>query len=746
MAKTRPPKQRALRTSEPEARAQSSAAPRAAPPSRGDGPAPVRKAPLAKAARDQSAVKAPKTAPKAADPATLAHDQRSQPAARRAERRTANELRSAPARAERSSAPPAANRAKPPQAANRAKPRSASENQTSAAPSATSPPAAPIASPDPAPAASARPALPDVEALARNIALAIEQGGKALAAYLRPRETGEIKAAVAEEIGEVVRSIGRVAEHYMADPQRAFQAQAALTRQFIDLWGSTLQRLQGEQAPPIAAPDAADKRFADPAWRDNPYFDFIKQAYVLTTRWADDLVRRADDLDPHERDKAQFYLRQVAAALSPSNFLATNPELLRTTIAESGENLARGLKMLAEDIEAGHGELRIRQSDARAFTFGVNMAATPGKVIFRNALIELIQYEPTTADVYKRPLLIVPPWINKYYVLDLNPEKSFVRWAVGQGLTVFVVSWVNPDERHAGKDFDNYMREGILAALDAVEQATGEREVAAIGYCVGGTLLAATLAYMAEVGDRRITSATFFATQIDFTDAGDLKVFVDAEQLKAVEERMAEHGYLEGSQMANAFNMLRPNELIWSYYVNNYLKGKEPMPFDLLVWNSDSTRMPAANHTFYLRHCYLQNDLSNGRMVLSGKTLDLKKVTIPVYELATKEDHIAPARSVFTGAKRFGGPVRYVMAGSGHIAGVVNPPAKPKYQFWADGPPDGAFDEWMAKARETAGSWWPDWAEWVVAQEAAKVPARKPGGGKLKALCDAPGDYVRVKA
>ncbi len=752
MAKTRPPKQRALKKSGPEARTESSPAPRAALQPRGDGPPPARKAPQAKAARDQSGVKAPKiarAAPKAADPPALAHDKKSPPATRRTEPRTANEVQSAPAPVERPFAPPAANRAKSPPAANRAKPRSANENQTSPAsapaPSAAAPPAAPIAS-DPAPAASAEPAPPDVEALARNIALAIEQGGKALAAYLRPRESGEIKTTAAEEIGEVVRSIGRVAEHYMADPQRAFQAQAALTKQFIDLWGSTLQRLQGEQAPPIAAPDAADKRFADPAWRDNPYFDFIKQAYVLTTRWADDLVKRADDLDPHERDKAQFYLRQVTAALSPSNFLATNPELLRTTIAESGENLTRGLKMLAEDIEAGHGELRIRQSDARAFTFGVNMAATPGKVIFRNALIELIQYEPTTQEVYKRPLLIVPPWINKYYVLDLNPEKSFVRWAVGQGLTVFVVSWVNPDERHAGKDFDSYMREGILAALNAVEQATGEREVAAIGYCVGGTLLAATLAYMAAVGDRRITSATFFATQIDFADAGDLKVFVDAEQLKAVEERMAEHGYLEGSQMANAFNMLRPNELIWSYYVNNYLKGKEPMPFDLLVWNSDSTRMPAANHKFYLRHCYLQNDLSNGRMVLSGKTLDLKKVTIPVYELATKEDHIAPARSVFTGAQRFGGPVRYVIAGSGHIAGVVNPPAKPKYQFWADGPPDGAFDEWLAKAKETAGSWWPDWAEWVVAQEPAKVPARKPGGGKLKPLCDAPGDYVRMKA
>ena len=498
MAKTRPPEQRALKKSEPEARAESSAAPRVGLQPRGDGPPAVRKAPQARAARDQSAAKAPKIASKAADPATLAHDQKSPPATRRAERRTANEVRSAPARAERRSAPSAANGAKPPAAANRAKSPSGSKNQTSPAPSAAATPAASAA----APAASAQPALPDVEALARNIALAIEQGGKALAAYLRPRESGEIKATAADDIGEVVRSIGRVAEHYMADPQRAFQAQAALTRQFIDLWGSTLQRLQGEQAPPIAAPDAADKRFADPAWRDNPYFDFIKQAYVLTTRWADDLVKRADDLDPHERDKAQFYLRQVSAALSPSNFLATNPELLRTTIAESGENLARGLKMLAEDIEAGHGELRIRQSDARAFTFGVNMAATPGKVIFRNALIELIQYEPTTPQVYERPLLIVPPWINKYYVLDLNPEKSFVRWAVGQGLTVFVVSWVNPDERHADKDFDNYMREGILAALDAVEQATGEREVAAIGYCVGGTLLAATLAYMAAVGDQ----------------------------------------------------------------------------------------------------------------------------------------------------------------------------------------------------------------------------------------------------
>ena len=588
--------------------------------------------------------------------------------------------------------------------------------------------------------------IPDAEALTRNIGQAIEQGGEVLAAYLRSRETGEIKMNLADDRGEMMRSIGQLGQYYMFDPLSAFEAQTALTMQFINLWASTLQRFLGASAALVATPGRSDKRFSDAEWRDNPYFDFIKQAYLLTTHWADDLITRADEMDPHERDKAQFYLRQVSAALSPSNFVGTNPELLRMTLQESGENLVRGLKMMAEDIEVGKGNLRIRQVDARAFQLGVNMATTPGKVIFRNELIELIQYEPTTPDVYKRPLLIIPPWINKFYILDLNPEKSFIRWAVAQGLTVFVISWVNPDERLAEKGFEAYMREGILTALGCVEEATGERDVTAIGYCVGGTLLAATLAYMAAVGDDRVQSATFFTTQIDFADAGDLKVFVDAEQLREVEEKMVEHGYLEGSSMAQAFNMLRPNDLIWSYYVNNYLKGKEPMPFDLLVWNSDSTRMPAANHRFYLRHCYFQNDLSNGRMVLSGKTLDLKKVTIPIYELASKEDHIAPARSVFTGAKCFGGPVRYVMAGSGHIAGVVNPPAKPKYQFWSDGQPKGDFASWVAAAKETPGSWWPDWVQWVTSQAPEKVPARRPGEGKLKAIGDAPGDYVRVKA
>ncbi len=610
--------------------------------------------------------------------------------------------------------------------------------------------AAPLAPKPIAPEPTAPPRetpLPDFEKLSRNVARFVEEGGKALAAMLKPVEAGETPAIQPKpEMAEVFTTLGKVAEYYASDARRAIEAQTALSTQFFDLWGATMKRLAGEKTPDVVPTDPNDKRFADPDWKQNPYFDFIKQAYVLTSRWADDLVKRADDLDPHTREKAAFYMKQVTSALSPSNFLPTNPELLRATLAESGENLVRGMKMMAEDIEAGKGQLRIRQADAAKFKLGVNLAATPGKVVFRNELMELIQYAPSTPEVYKRPLLMVPPWINKFYVLDLNPEKSFIRWAVAQGLTVFVVSWVNPDERHADKGFEAYMREGIFAALEAIEAATGERDVSAIGYCVGGTLLAVTLAFMAEIGDDRIKSATFFTTQVDFTDAGDLKLFVDAEQLRLTEKKMRETGYLEGAQMATAFNMLRPNDLIWSYWVNNYLKGKEPMAFDLLVWNSDSTRMPAANHRFYLRHCYLQNDLTNGRMTIEGRNISLRKVKIPIYDLAAREDHIAPARSVFTGAKFFGGPVRYVMAGSGHIAGVVNPADKPKYQFWSGGPVEGAFEDWVAKATVTPGSWWPDWAKWVTELAPERVPAREVGAGKLKPICDAPGEYVRVKA
>ena len=590
------------------------------------------------------------------------------------------------------------------------------------------------------------PQIPDFEELARNIARFMEEAGKATAAFLKPLEQRRANTGVADEVGEIVTTLGRVAETWLTDPQRAVEAQSRLGAQFLNLWSATLKKAQGEPAAPVAEPDQKDSRFKDPEWADNPVFDFLKQAYLITTRWAEEMVDDAEGLDDHTRGKARFYVKQISGALSPSNFIPTNPELIRETFKENGANLVRGMKMLAEDIEAGKGELKLRQTDPTRFKVGENMANTPGKVVYRNELMELIQYAPATETVLKRPLLIVPPWINKYYVLDLNPEKSFIRWAVSQGLTVFCISWVNPDERHADKGFEHYMREGIFEALDAVEEATGEKKVTAIGYCVGGTLLAVTLAYMAAKRDKRIESATLLTTQVDFEHAGDLKVFVDEPQLQAIEATMKARGYLEGSRMANAFNMLRPNDLIWPYVVNVYLKGHSPFPFDLLYWNSDSTRMPAANHAFYLRNCYLENKLTKGEMVLDGVKLDLKKVKIPIFNLATREDHIAPARSVFVGSKAFGGPVDYVLAGSGHIAGVVNPVSKAKYQYWTGGPVEGELDEWIAKAEEHPGTWWPYWFEWIRKQSPKRVAARKPGGGKLRPLCDAPGTYVTVTA
>jgi polyhydroxyalkanoate synthase len=593
---------------------------------------------------------------------------------------------------------------------------------------------------------SVLPLLPpqELEELASNAARLMEEMGKATAASLKPLEEGRAPTQN-EEVGDLVKTLGAVAEHWVQDPQKLVLAQTSLTKGFLDLWTGTLKRMNGEDAPPVAEPERSDKRFKDQEWSDNPVFDFIKQAYLITSRWAEDLVEHTDGIDEHTRHKAQFYVRQLSSALAPTNFVATNPELLRETFKQKGDNLVRGMKMLAEDIEAGKGTLKLRQSDSSKFAVGVNIATSPGKVVFRNDLIELIQYAPTTETVYKRPLLIVPPWINKFYILDLNPEKSFIRWAVSQGLTVYCISWVNPDERQAQKSFEDYIREGIFAALDAVEATSGEKEVTAIGYCVGGTLLSVALAYMAQLGDKRITSATLFTTQVDFTHAGDLKVFVDEDQIRQVEDRMYARGYLEGSSMASAFNMLRPNDLIWPYVISVYLKGEAPFPFDLLYWNADSTRMPAANHSFYLRSCYLENRLSKGEMVIGGKKLDLKKVKIPIYNLAAREDHIAPAKSVFLGCSRFGGPVDYVLAGSGHIAGVVNPAGKPKYQFWTGGKPEGELADWVAGAKETPGSWWPHWIDWIAAQAPEKVKARKPGG-RRKTLGDAPGEYVRIRS
>jgi polyhydroxyalkanoate synthase subunit PhaC len=360
-------------------------------------------------------------------------------------------------------------------------------------------------------------------------------------------------------------------------------------------------------------------------------------------------------------------------------------------------------------------------------------------------VFELIQYAPSTEQVCEYPLLIVPPWINKFYILDLTPQKSYIKYCVENGITVFVMSWVNAGEALGRKTFADYMRDGFLTAIAKVQEATGAAKVNSVGFCIGGTLVSASLGYMAAKGDDRINAATFFTTQVDFEKAGDLCVYVDEEQVRWIEGRMEDKGYLAGSRMADAFNLLRANDLIWSNVVNNYLLGKDPMPFDLLYWNADSTRMPAGVHSFYLRECYMNNSLAKGKMVLGDVTVDLSKVKIPVYNLAAREDHIAPLPSVFRLGEYFGGETTLVVSGSGHIAGVVNPPSMSKYQYWTNAAGAATVEEWLSGANETAGSWWPHWKEWITAKSGKLVKARVPGEGKLEVLGDAPGEYVRVK-
>ncbi len=586
----------------------------------------------------------------------------------------------------------------------------------------------------------------DPDAFARNLAQAMETGGQALATMLKPREPAPNGQPPAE-LSEMVKTLTRVAEYWTSDQTRAAELQAKLGKSYLDLWGNASRKLSGETVEPTIEPPPRDKRFADPQWRSNQFYEFLMQAYLLTSQWANELVEKADGLDPHTRKKAAFYVQQITNALAPSNFVATSPELTRHTLENSGDNLVRGMKMLAEDIVAGKGHLKIRQSDPANLEVGVNIATTPGKVIFQNEIMQLIQYTPSTETVLRTPLLIVPPWINKFYILDLKPEKSFIKFCVDQGLTVFVISWVNPDKSLGDKSFADYMKLGPLAAMDVVEKITGELKVHTIGYCVGGTLLAATLAWLAERRRQRVTSATFLTTQVDFTHAGDLTVFVDEEQISALERDMQATGVLEGARMAMAFNMLRPNDLIWSYVVNNYMKGQPPAAFDLLHWNSDATRMPAANHSYYLRNCYLDNKLSAGTMVLDDTQLDLSKVKVPIYNLATREDHIAPAESVLYGSQFFGGPVKYVLSGSGHIAGVINPPAANKYQFWTnDNIHAGSVAEWLKGAQEHKGSWWPDWRAWIEQFDADRIPARAVGTEAFPPIEDAPGSYVRVRS
>ena len=530
----------------------------------------------------------------------------------------------------------------------------------------------------------------------------------------------------------------------MSDPVAVASAQIDLCKDTLGIWQKTAERMLMLRAHEADA--QKDKRFKHPQWSENAIFGMVKDSYLVTAKSILSAIREVKGMDRVTARKVEFYTRQFVDALSPSNFVATNPEVLTATLASGGQNLLRGLENLLVDLERGNGRLAITMTDTKAFRLGENIAMTPGKIVYQNDLTQLIQYMPSTSEVRRRPLLIVPPWINKFYVLDLQPNNSFIKWAVDQGHTVFVISWVNPDEKLAAKSFENYMIEGPLAALDAIESATGERSINTIGYCLGGTLLAATAAYTAAKGDDRIASATYLATLVDFSEVGDMAVFIDNKQLALLERRMRERGYLEAHDMATAFSMLRANDLIWSFVVNNYLLGREQLSFDLLFWNSDPTRMPATMHSFYLRNMYQQNLLARPCGIsLAGTPIDLSKIRTPTFVLSTHEDHIAPWKSTYAATRLYSGPVKFVLSGSGHMAGVISPPGG-KYGHWANDNLPPSPDEWFGGATPQQGSWWPVWDEWVAQLDSARIPARAPGGGRLPIIEDAPGSYVRVRS
>jgi polyhydroxyalkanoate synthase len=545
----------------------------------------------------------------------------------------------------------------------------------------------------------------------------------------------------------IAGAFGRLAQAMLADPGKLVEAQAQWWQQMGELWKAQLLRATGEAAEPVVRPDPADRRFKDDAWSEDLVFDYIKQSYLVSARWLTDTVAGVEGLDPMTKAKVDFYTRQLVDALAPSNFAALNPTVLRHAAETKGESLLKGLRRLLADLERGKGDLKISMTDEKAFKVGENIAVTPGKVVLQNELMQLIQYAPSTAEVYRRPLLITPPWINKFYILDLKPRNSLIKWAVDQGFTVFVISWVNPDRRLAKKTFEDYMVEGPIAAMAAIERQTGERELTITGYCLGGTLVACLLSWLEAQGDARLKAATFLTTMNDFSEPGELGVFIDEEQLALIEQHMREKGYLEARHMQRVFNLMRANDLIWSFVVNNYLLGREPMPFDLLYWNSDSTRMPYMMHSFYLRNMYQKNLLAQpGGIQLMGVPVDLGRIKQPCYFLSTKDDHIAPWKATYKGSLLFGGPVRFVLGGSGHIAGVINPPPSTKYGYWTSRRRPRSADAWLAAAERHESSWWPDWRAWLAAKSGRKVGARDPATGPLKPIEDAPGSYVKVRA
>lgn len=530
----------------------------------------------------------------------------------------------------------------------------------------------------------------------------------------------------------------------LSNPRRLAELQFEYWRQWAGLWQNALAKMNGEKIDDLYKPEPGDRRFRSEEWSENVLFDFIKQSYLMTSQWMRSVVRTTDGLDKEMLDQIDFYTRQFSDAMAPTNFVLTNPDVLRETIRSGGENLVKGLENLLGDMERGRGEVKIRTTNYEAFQPGKNLAVTKGSIVYQNDLMQLIQYEPADKNVFKTPLLVVPPWINKYYILDMRPENSFVKWLTEQGHTVFMVSWVNPSLAHAQKKFDDYMQEGILEPLEQIEKITGEKSANMIGYCIGGTLLTIALSWMKRRGIAdKVKSATFLTTLIDFENAGELKLFTDEKQIEAMEKEMNEKGVLSGDALQRTFAILRANDMIWSFVVNNYLMGKEPFPFDLLYWNEDSTNMPCAMHSFYLRKMYLENKLIEPEgLTIAGEPIDVRDIKTPAYFLSTREDHIAPWKATFSGYSAFTGPKKFTLSSSGHVAGVVNPPAASKYAYWSSSENTPSPEKWLEHSKETKGSWWVDWQRWIVDFTGPLVAARPVG----KALEPAPGSYALKKA
>lgn len=538
-----------------------------------------------------------------------------------------------------------------------------------------------------------------------------------------------------------------LSEQLLSDPEKLSNSTTQFWEEQLNLWEKWINSdPTAVKKPDIEKVEKNDSRFRSKLW-DTWLFDYVRNAYLLTAEHLQKTVNDIDSLDERTARKVKFFTKQYVDAMSPTNFAALNPDVLKATVDSNGGNLLSGLNNLLDDLKKGKGELAIKMVDPNAFELGKDVATTDGKVVYQNELMQLIQYQPATKSVLETPLLIIPPWINKYYILDLTPRNSFIKWAIDQGHTVFVISWVNPDARHAHKTFDDYLVEGPLAALDVIDKRCKTNTTNLVGYCLGGTLTAVLLGWLkSNKQEKRVKSTTFFTSMIDFNEPGELGVFVDPEGVDALEKRMASKGYLEASEMASTFNMLRSNDLIWSFVVNNYLLGKDPVPFDLLFWNSDATRMPAKMHSYYLRNMYIHNKLREPKgLTIAGRSIDLSTVTTPCYFISAKDDHIAPWKSTFAGAKLFGGKVRFVLGGSGHIAGIVNPPVANKYCFWANDELTHEAESWLQNADRFDGSWWSDWSVWISSQGSRTVNARKIRNNRTNPFEDAPGSYAKLR-